>query len=209
MKSKRVDNFKAWRDRMKSDGKMSIRPLLKNGDLAELIGLTLGDGSIHSYERTEGLRIVLPLKRPDTVSHYAQLVELVFGKKPSVIMRKSAKCIDLRLYQKDISTRMGIPVGARGRVMFSLPSWIAKEPLFVIRYLRGLYEAEGSLCVHIPTYTHKLIFTNLNISLLNIVFEALTSLGFHPHRTQEDIQLSRKVEVNKAVALLKFRQYEG
>ncbi|MEI7777747.1 MAG: hypothetical protein WCI52_04025, partial [bacterium] len=57
MKSKKIDNFRLWRLKMKEAGKMGgERPLVKNGDLAELIGMTLGDGSIHKYARTEGLR---------------------------------------------------------------------------------------------------------------------------------------------------------
>lgn len=58
MKEKGLDNFAAWRKRQPVP-----QELEKNGDLAELIGMVLGDGSIHKYERTEGLRIVLSLKK--------------------------------------------------------------------------------------------------------------------------------------------------
>src|SRR5687768_5297305 len=106
MKSKRIDNFRRWRVSMIQTGKMGGQTeLVKNGDLAELIGMTLGDGSIHKYDRTEGLRIVLPTDKPNLIVRYAKLIEIVFDKKPSVIKRKVSNCADVRLYQKNISKR--------------------------------------------------------------------------------------------------------
>ncbi len=210
MKSKKIDNFRLWRLKMKEAGKMGgERPLVKNGDLAELIGMTLGDGSIHKYARTEGLRIVLPTAKPNLIKRYADLIERVFGKKPSVIKRKTSNCVDLRLYQQDVSSRMGIPSGARAELDIKVPIWISKNKDFVIRYLRGLYEAEGSLCFHEPTYTHKFLFANKNPSMLENVFKLMTELGFHPHRGKYQIQISKKEEVCKGVELLQFREYEN
>ncbi|MFA6297023.1 MAG: LAGLIDADG family homing endonuclease [Candidatus Paceibacterota bacterium] len=204
-----MDNFKAWREEQKKLGKIPSEylPLEKNGDLAELIGLTLGDGSIHKYARTEGLRIVLPANKPKLVSRGADLVYKVFGKKPSVIKRKNVECFDIRFYQKAISERLGIPIGSRGDMEHTLPEWIMKEKSFMIRYLRGLYEAEGSHCAHLPTYTHKLIFTNVNQSLLKQVKFLLETLGFHPHVTKRDVQVSRKKEVEGLIEVLQFRKY--
>jgi intein/homing endonuclease len=202
MKAKGLNNFSAWQ-------KSQDKPieLVRNGDLAELIGMVLGDGSIHAYARTEGLRIVLPSKKPRMVERYALLVEKVFGKKPSVLPRKKAACFDIRLYQKGISERLGIPTGARKDMVHFVPEWIFQNRDFVILYLRGLFEAEGCICHHEATYTHKLIFTNLNLSLLEIVRTLLEGLGFHPHATKRDVQISRKQEVEDAVSLIQLGKY--
>ena len=195
---------------MKASGKIGgEKSLVKNGDLAELIGMTLGDGSIHKYARTEGLRIVLPTNKPDLIKRYTILVEKVFSKKPSVIKRKGVNCVDIRLYQQNISQRAGIPNGARAELNIKVPIWILKNKDFVIRYLRGLYEAEGSLCFHEPTYTHKFLFANKNPSMLENVFRLMKSLGLHPHKGKYQIQISKKEEVKKAVELLRFRRYEN
>lgn len=208
MRSKKIDNFKAWRDEKRLTGVIGGKtPLSKDGDLAELVGMILGDGSIHKYDRTEGLRIVLPTDKPKTIIHYTHLTERVFKKKPSVIKRKSSNCVDIRLYQNNISKRLNIPTGARASLVIKVPSWITKNKGFMIRYLRGLYEAEGCFGVHLPTSTYKFHFSNRNQSLLEIVFVLLQKLGFHPHKTAVSVQISKKDEVYKVVKLLQFRQY--
>ncbi len=209
MKRKGLDNFKAWRDEMKRKGKIksSYPSLKKDGDLAELIGVVLGDGNIHVFERTESLRIVGNAKNAGFVSHYAVLVEKIFKKKPRVSKRKFSNATDIVIYEKKISARLGIPSGARGALTIATPSWVKRKKEFKIRYLRGLYEAEGSLCFHEKTYTHKFLFSNRNQSILKNVFTLVKELGFHPHISPSQVQVSRKEEVQKLKNLLRFRSY--
>lgn len=208
MKLRKIDNFKKWRTEMKKLGKIGgTKSLIKNGDFAELLGLVLGDGSIHKYDRTEGLRIVLPTSRPELIKRCEKLVEKVFNKKPTTIKRKNYNCVDVRLYQQNISKRMKIESGARAELDIKVPTWVSKKRIFVIRFLRGLYEAEGSLCVHKPTCTHKFLFANRNQSMLDNVFRLMVYLGFHPHKSKYQIQISKKDEVYKAAELLNFRKY--
>lgn len=86
MKRRGIDNFKQWRERMKLEGKIKSQyySLKKNKNLAELIGVVLGDGHICRFERTESLRIVGNANSPYFVRHYAQIMEKVFNKKPYV-----------------------------------------------------------------------------------------------------------------------------
>lgn len=86
------------------------------------------------------------------VKRYAVLVERVFGKKPSILKRRNSACFNINLYQKDISERLGIPTESRHDLEHVVPEWIFQNREFVIRYLRGLYEAEGNYSVHKSTY---------------------------------------------------------
>lgn len=211
LKRKKIDNFKEWRDRMKKLGKIkSIYPdFAKNGDLAELIGVVLGDGSIGGFPRTESLTIVSNSKNTGFIKRYSFIVEKIFNKKPHLARHaKGVNCIRIRLYEKKISDRLDIPVGRRKNLNFKIPNWILRSREFLKRYLRGLYEAEGSFCVHKPTYTYKFMFSNKNESLLENVFEGMSILGFHPHKSKNQIQISRKEEVYRAKDLIKFRHYE-
>jgi len=113
----------------------------------------------------------------------------------------------LRIYQKQISSRLGIPTGNRSETDISIPRWILKKRSFLLRYLRGLYEAEGSFCVHKPSYTYKFLFSNRNESLLRNVYRGLKILGFHPHISKYKIQISKKEEVYRIRDLIQFRQY--
>lgn len=207
-KKNKIDNFKNWRLQQITAGKFhdSAKELEKTRDLAELIGVILGDGNIHKFPRTEALTIACNSNNPGLINRYADLVHKIFLKKPS-INKTLTNCIKIRIYQKFISTRLGIPTGARGKLKIEIPHWILKNEENLISYLRGLYEAEGSFCVHLPTYTYKFLFANRNESLLDNVYDGLKILGFHPHRSKDQIQISRKEEVYRAKELIKFRQY--
>lgn len=210
MRLRKLDNFKVWRDGMKADGKIkSTYPLLeKNGDLAELIGVVLGDGHICVYPRCEELRLISNSDSPGFIKRYAEIMEAVFGKKPYVIPSRQSNSTKIGFYEKLISKRLGVSAGARKDLEITVPKWISKNEGYVIRYLRGLYEAEGSFCVHEPTYTYKFLFANKNISMLNNVYDLMKSLGFHPHRGKYQIQISKKEEVYRAMQVLGFRDYK-
>jgi hypothetical protein len=209
-KRKKLDNFKQWRDRMKKIGKIRsiYPPFRKNGDLAELIGAVLGDGHIGFFPRSESLTISCNTKNKGFIKRYKNLIRIFFEKEPHEgRVGPNKGCTRIRVYQKNISKRLGLPVGNRKNINFQTPNWILKNKECLERYLRGLYEAEGSFCVHKPTYTYKFLFSNRNISLLNNVYNGLKILGFHPHRSNYQIQISKKDEVYKIKNLLKFRQY--
>ena len=203
MKLKKLDNFKIWRDKMQFD----YPPLIENGDLAELIGVSLGDGHICIYPRSEELRIISNSNNPGFIKRYAKIIEKVFDKRAYVIPSQHSNCTKIGVYQKHISDRLGIPSGARRYSNIKVPAWILKNRKYIVRYLRGLYEAEGCLCLHKPTYTHKFIFKNHNESMLKNVYRLVKRLGFHPHQSKYMIQVSKKDEVAKLSRLLEFRKY--
>ena len=209
MKRKKLDNFKKWREEMKAIGKIkSVYPKLSRSEnLAELIGMILGDGHIEKFPRTERLYIACNSKDVELIKRYSDIITELFGKKPLCMKIKTLNCVRISLYQKYMSKRLDIPTGARGKLNIPIKNWILKNKNYLISYLRGLYEAEGSFCVHKPTSTYKLFFSNRNESLLNNVFNGMEFLGFHPHRSEYQIQISRKEEVYKAIDLLKFRKY--
>ncbi len=209
MRLRGVDNFARWREDAKKKGmiRSTYPALIKNGDLAELIGVILGDGHIGQFPRTQSLTVVGTASNRGFIERYARLIETVFDQKPSTKKRTKCNAVDIRIYQKHISDRLNIPSGAKGRLDFSVPRWILANKDFLVRYLRGLYEAEGSLNFHPKTYTHKLLFSNHNQSLIAIVMRSLKKLGFHPHYSSYKVQISRKDEVKEAVRVLCFRDY--
>ncbi|MCX6752025.1 MAG: hypothetical protein NTZ87_00780 [Candidatus Nomurabacteria bacterium] len=209
MKEKRIDNFKIWRDKMKMEGKIKSEylPLEKDGDLAELIGVVLGDGHIRSYPRAEELSIFSNSNNPGFINRYSLLIEKIFNKKPTTKQHSGKNCVRIRIYQKLISERLGVPFSPRANLKIVIPRWIISDKKYIVRYLRGLYEAEGSYSVHKATYTYKVQFSNRNVSMLENVFKLVSKLGFHPHKSKYMIQLSRKKEVSEFIKLIEFRKY--
>ncbi len=208
LKEKKIDNFKEWRRQAKKKGIIPTYypPLKKDRELAFLVGMMWGDGNIHKFPRTEGLRITLGTDKPELWQHTAKIVKRVFKKQPYIYKPKNQESIIISLYQKELSRRIGIPCGNRSKIKIELPRWIRNSREFLIACLRGLYEAEGSFNIHKPTYTYKMIFTNRNDSLLCMVYDSLKALGFHPHTSQYKVQISRKEEVLKCKKLISFRE---
>ncbi|MEI6304787.1 MAG: LAGLIDADG family homing endonuclease [Candidatus Taylorbacteria bacterium] len=209
MKAKAVDNLFSWREMAKKQGKMrSVYPILKrDGDLAELIGVILGDGHLRKYPRTDELSIFSNSTNEGIVRRYSGLVERIFDMKPAETIHSGKKCIRIRIYQKFLQERIQIPYSPRGKLDIVVPDWILGDISFIVRYLRGLYEAEGSYSVHLPTSTYKLFFSNRNMSMLSNVKILLEKLGFHPHLSKDKVQVSRKEEVVKLLELIEFRKY--
>jgi hypothetical protein len=210
MRARKLDNFKHWRDEQKRKGliKSEYPPLQRNGDLAELIGCILGDGHIHRHERCDSLRIAGNFKNTGFTSRYAMLIEKVFRKRPAVAKVRTTGAVTITIYERHISKRLDIPHGDRGQLNYVLPVWIERSRKKRIRFLRGLYEAEGSECHHLPTSTHKLFFANHNTVLLDLVTRLVQELGFKTNTGKDRVQVSRKQEVQNLVNLLEFRHYE-
>lgn len=209
MKLRKLDNFKVWRDRMKMKGEIRSQypAFKKDGDLAELVGVILGDGHISKFPRSEELTIFSNSANKAFIKRYSMLMEKFFEKTPYIAKMKSANCVRIRIYQKNISQRLGVPLSPRKDKNIIIPKWIFIKRDYVIRYLRGLYEAEGSHSIHLPTSTYKVQFSNSNISMLENVFMLVYKLGFHPHKSKNMIQISRKEEVFKFMELIQFRKY--
>jgi len=211
MKWKKIDNFRRWRDEMKLNGRIkNTYPLFpKNEFLAELIGVTLGDGHIQKFPRTERIIIAANSKNKGFIDRYALILEFLFNKKPTLMKSKNSNCVRISLYEKNISKRLGIPTGSRKNVVTKLPQWINKDDKLLTSCLRGLYEAEGSFCIHKPTSTYKIFFANKNDSLLSTVHNSVKKLGFNPNRSGTKIQISRKADVYKFKELINFRNYNN
>ncbi len=209
MRRKKIDNFATWRVQAAQEGKWRTQfpPLRKNGDLAELIGVVLGDGHIERFPRTERLLIFSNSNNPGFIKRYTRLVETVFQKQTYVYEQTGQNCTRISVYEKHISKRLGVPTGSRKDIVVRIPGWILRKKTYVLRYLRGLYEAEGSHSVHLPTSTHKLVFSNTNQSMLKNVVKLLRMLKLSPHDDALRVQLSRKSEVERAIELIEFRKY--
>lgn len=210
MRKKRLDNFKTWREEAKRQGLIpkNYPKFAPSNNLAELVGVILGDGNIHSYARTECLLIIGNSNNLGFIKRYAKIVETIFQKKPSVRKVNNVNVIRICLYQKKISERLGIPSGSRKSIKFKTPTWILKNKSFLAAYLRGLFEAEGSLSIHLPTYTYNFQFRNNNQSLLTAVEKGLKLLGYHPEIRKYAIRLRKKLEVFRFKEHISFRKYE-
>lgn len=196
---------------MKRIGKIrSFYPdFIKSNELAFLIGISLGDGNIQSFPRTDRLLISLNTKYPALIDYVSVVMSKIFEKEAVIQKVKKTNCIRVGVYQKNISKRLCIPSGDRRKLILEIPDWIWDSNYYLTWYLKGLFEAEGSLCVHLPTCTYNFAFSNRNEKLLENVKEGLIKLGFHPEVRSNAIRLRKKAEVECFRRLINFRNFNA
>lgn len=157
----------------------------KSSDLAELIGICLGDGCAWGYQTyitlgTENDRTYIP--------YVTQLINRLFPEVfVSTIYKKNEKALDLRINSKvvtDFLRSMGI-VSHNKRV----PEWIFDDLDFTKACIRGLIDTDGTFIIHRYSikgkdYQYlKISFTNRSENLLNFLHQGLRNLGIKGYRS--------------------------
>lgn len=210
-KEKGIDNFAGWRKMARRIGRYPFikhPPLKHNENSAYLIGMILGDGHIQKLERAESLRITLGTDKPLLWQHTARVVKMIFNKNPHIYRPPYSNCVVIGICRKDLSKNLQIPTGARKELEIHLPNWIWQNKIYLVSCLKGLFEAEGSFSIHLPTCTYNLQFSNKNFSLLNEVENALVKLGFRPERRTNSVRLRKKEESLRFANLISFRKFD-
>ena len=198
--------------RAKEDGRTNTKDrqylrLIKDRNLAELIGIILGDGNLYKHLRTENLRITVNSRDKYYIYHIVNLIESVFKKRPSVAKRKGKQAVSINLYQNQISKRLGIPAGDKIRNNVSIPSWIISNKKYIIRCLKGLFETDGCFQEDTANYAQYIEFKNNCGMLLKDTYALVSRLGFHPQYGSNYIRLAKRDEVYRFKDLIEFRHY--
>lgn len=177
----------------------------KNAFLAELIGIILGDGCITKLERTESLRITCNSNDEEYVRYACELIKRVFGKEPNYTRRKTANAIDIRLYQKFISSRLTLPSGNKIRNKIGVPSWVYSKNIYMVNCLKGLFDTDGHFRRDLDNYLHVIELKNHCNQILQNAYGMLRSLGYNPQLGKKYVRLARKREVYDFINSINFR----
>lgn len=204
MASKPQSNFENW---LRTKRKVSYPSLKKTVELAELVGIILGDGSLGKLPRTEALYVSCNSKDMEYVARIADLIEQVLQKKPKIYRSKTDNFVRIRIYQNDLSKRLQIPPGNKIKNNVSVPVWIKNKREFVISCLKGLFETDGCFNNDRKYYTYVIEFKNYCHQLLEDVFEMVEGLGYNPQKGKNYVRLARQSEVKSFMALIDFRPW--
>lgn len=207
LKIKKEWNFSKWQRERNKQQIIQYKELIRNSNLAELVGIILGDGNLYKHARTENLRIICNSKYTIYTRHIISLIRKVFYKMPSLSKRRNKNAVNINLYQGNISQRLGIPTGDKIRHNVGIPSWIFLKKKYMIRCLKGLFETDGCFQEDKDNYAQYIEFKNNCKKLLKNVYNILLKLGFHPQFGKNYIRLARKNEVYSFKKLINFRNY--
>lgn len=178
----------------------------KNAELAELLGIILGDGSITHYQVTVTLNSI-------TDADYAYwvkgLCEKLFGVKVHAGRRENTINLTISgVGMVEFLLKNGLKIGNKIRNRVDIPTWIGKSRIFSHACVRGLIDTDG--CVYLDThYINRkrykyicLAFTSYSGSLLKSVYKVLFSGGLNPTLYKNNLKLRKENDVYRYYKLI-------
>lgn len=158
----------------------------KSDELAEFVGILLGDGSLTNAHVTITLN-------GEADSQYIPFVtnlgNQLFGSKPKSFKHKHDKAITL--YYNGVNLvhylkAIGLRVGNKVKQQVGVPTWIKSSKVYSAACVRGLMDTDGGVFLHRYKVNNKLYcykkisFSNRSIPLLTFMANTLQSLAFTP-----------------------------
>jgi hypothetical protein len=167
-------------------------PKIYSEDLAEFVGILLGDGHISPTQ------ILVTLSKKDQFTLYVKnLIRQIFKIKARVIKSKTG---DITTYFGSVEAvryflKMGLTIN-KVKSQVSIPNWIFRNKKFMRRVLRGLFDTDGS--VYKLKFGTQISFCNHSRPLLTSVRKMLYLLGFSPSKISGyNLYLTKRSDLGK------------
>jgi len=209
-----------WRKWWEKEGKFKIskitQPLPFNtpvfsSELAEFVGILLGDGGISEHQITITLNSVTDKEYlvfvQRLIKHLFKVPTGIYSDKQALAKRISISRTALVLY---LTTIVGLKKGNKVQQQVDIPQWIKENPYYATACLRGLIDTDGCIILHQyrsknKRYSYKKIgFTSRSYPLLSSASTILLNLGIK-HRIMKnrwDIRIEAEEEVAKYFRLV-------
>jgi intein/homing endonuclease len=178
-------------------------------ELAELIGIILGDGNLHEYKKSKKirsymLRIAGDYRKENAyISLYVfNLCKALFKIEPKISVQASRNEIFVILHSKEVVNFLkeaGLKPGDKLKSQVGIPQWVFEDKIFLKSCIRGLVDTDGSI-YRMSAQDPQLLrisFTNFSDALLESFKNALVLLGYHPTSAHHKVYLSRKADITK------------
>ncbi len=181
----------------------------KSVELAEFIGIMIGDGGISKYQVTISLN-------QDTDAEYlvyvSDLIRKLFNIEPHIQQRSKHSMnvivisrIELVIFLQEI----GLPQYDKIRSQIDIPNWIKENPAYLTACVRGLVDTDGCVFDHSyiskgKRYSYKkLDFTSASDPLRNSVYTFFKELAMNPRfSSQRGVRLESKADVSHYFSLV-------
>lgn len=176
-------------------------------DLAEFVGIMIGDGGVAPYH----IAITLNSK---TENRYAvficKLIKKLFDVVPRIYKRKNSHTIDVVVQRKklvEFCQILGLKKGSKVVNQVTIPEWITRDNRLSTACMRGLIDTDGtvflhSYSVHGKTYRYKKIsLSSSSYVLLQSAEQTLKKLGFGVRitRNRREVVMENQKYVKKYI----------
>lgn len=174
-----------------------------SSEVAELLGILMGDGHLGEYQVTMTTNSQTDLNHAIFVR---DKFRKIFKITPSFKKRKDKKALIVCLSSKEACSaleKLGMPRGNKIKGRMSVPEWIKKDPDYVKAFIRGVFDTDG--CVYIDTHRRgnkRYQYLGWTITSYADIFLAdlgrlMLGLGFHTSNTknQKSLYLRKQREI--------------
>lgn len=183
--------------------KKEIKIPRKNVELAEFVGIMIGDGGVAKYHAT----ITLDAKTDFQYSKFVtRLIYRLFGFHPKIYKKKNCNAVDVVMHRKafvDFALTIGLKIGNKLKQGLDIPEWVLENEEFSKACVRGLIDTDGSVFLHRykvkgKMYVYpKISFTSRSEGLIRSVQIFLKKMGFCARISRNgcDIRLESQKDV--------------
>lgn len=224
---RRKEQWDAW---WESTGKFKKNTILESksvyrpkqsAELAEFIGIMMGDGGLSKYQ------VMITLHHIDDLEYAGfvmTLIKKLFKLEAKIYHSPKNSVNDITVSRKQLVEylhELGLPMGNKVKQQFDMPEWIKLNRNYSIACLRGLVDTDGCIFTHKyrvkgTWYAYKkLSFTSASQPLRHSVYDFLLQLEFHPRIAGEDVRLDRIEDMRRYFKLIgshnpkHLRRYES
>ncbi|MFH0798437.1 MAG: LAGLIDADG family homing endonuclease [Candidatus Woesearchaeota archaeon] len=179
-------------------------PNLSN-DLAEFLGVLAGDGHLHGHPSELAITSHAFLDRYHIEVHIKDIFIRLFKANPTILFQRNV--IKLRFYSKDLVSflheEFKLPIGKKMNNLH-IPSSILDNDDYLLSYLRGLFDTDGSINRHYKT-TAMVEITSGDACFLEEVKQALIRLGFRVSSGCKSVRIYKKSEIDRFFSMIRPR----
>jgi len=204
--------YEWWKTKGRFMGLFVIKPIKKpkkSKNLAEFVGIMIGDGGITKNQITIS-------QNSETDREYSQfiinLLKNLFNVQPSIYKDKKSLAVRIAISRTELvkyCKSIGLKIGNKIRQKVDIPRWIKNNQKFMIACIRGLIDTDGCIFEHRykvndKWYNYKkLCFTSYSKPLRQSVFNILKNNGLNPRfAANRDVRLDSIKDIQKYFQLI-------
>lgn len=185
---------------------LPIKPVSENADLAELIGIILGDGNICR----NCVKIAFDKRWPEYIPYVHSLFTKVFGLAMKTYIHPIKNVVYLYCNNQYVVQKLielGLLRGDKILNNVGIPQWIKENKIYMGCCIRGLIDTDGN--VHFCTRERRFYvgFTNLDQQLFQDFKEITLKLGYSFAKANpRNVCLYRKDHVARFIQTIQPRK---
>ena len=182
--------------------------------LAEFIGIVLGDGSLFDY----WVKVTFNRVTDKEYGIFVQnIIKRLFGISSNIVLHKSDKSADVVVYSRmltDYLVRLGLKRGNKVRNNVDIPFWIKQNSRLCLNSIRGLADTDGSFYAYNNTAggnkykNFAFCLTNRAVRLLDSVYTILKNEGFSATRGKDRVYLYKKEDIIRYFQVIGSHNYK-